>query len=85
MEREAVSDPTAEERALICCGGGDGGGGGGGDLHPFIRGLLETLPEPSTAWPIHDQVKWLETAASIFSLIYEGDDVQIEIAAMREE
>lgn len=52
-----------------------GGGGGGGDdgtkgLHPFVQGLLKTLPEPGTEWTAADQAKWLQTAASIFGLIY---------------
>lgn len=53
-----------------------GTGGGGEDgrppLHPFIEGLLETLPPPKEDWPIADRAKWLETAASIFGLIYKG-------------
>lgn len=47
----------------------------GGDeppLHPFIRGLLETLPPPHSEWAVPERVKWLETAASIFGLIYKG-------------
>lgn len=52
--------------------------GGGGEpprstLHPFIQGLLDTLPEPNSDWPASDRVKWLQTAANIFDLIYEGD------------
>jgi hypothetical protein len=50
-----------------------GGGGNGGDLHPFIAGLLKTLPAPETEWKTADRVKWLQTAASIFGLIYLGD------------
>lgn len=41
-------------------------------LHPFIKGLLETLPVPQSEWSITDRAKWLETAASIFGLIYKG-------------
>jgi hypothetical protein len=53
--------------------------GGGGDdvppsnLHPFIQGLFTTLPKPDSDWPAADRAKWLQTAASIFSLIYKGD------------
>ena len=51
-----------------------GGGNGDGEppLHPFIRGLLETLPPPKSEWSVADQAKWLETAANIFGLIYVG-------------
>lgn len=61
---------------------GGAGGGGGGDLHPFITGLLRTLPQPATEWPIRDRVKWLRTASQIFGLIYEGEGtIKIEVAA----
>jgi hypothetical protein len=57
-----------------------GGNGGGPPLHPFIRGLLETLPPPHSDWSIADRVKWLETAASIFGLIYKGaGSVRVEV------
>lgn len=42
-------------------------------MHPFISGLLQTLPAPDTEWAIRDRAKWLQTAANIFSLIYKGD------------
>lgn len=47
--------------------------GSGGNLHPFIEGLLKTLPAPETEWSSSDQAKWLQTAASIFGLIYKSD------------
>jgi hypothetical protein len=40
-------------------------------LHPFFRGLLETLPEPGADWPLAQREKWLETARNIFALIYQ--------------
>lgn len=52
--------------------GGDGDGGGAGH-HPFIQGLLQTLPEPDQEWPLENQVTWLETAAHIFGLIYKRE------------
>lgn len=55
---------------------GNGGGNGGGDdldLHPFIQGLLKTLPETGTKWSHADRVKWLTLAANAFEMIYEGD------------
>jgi hypothetical protein len=48
-------------------------GGSGGGRHPFIEGLLERLPEPDTVWSIEGRAAWLEAAASVFKLIYQGD------------
>lgn len=47
----------------------------GPTLHPFIQGLLKTLPDPEgePEWPLAQRVKWLQTAANIFDLIYKGD------------
>lgn len=60
------------------------GGGGGGDnlnLHPFIQGLLQTLPKRGAEWKAADRAKWLQTAANIFDLIYKGDGgVKVEAA-----
>lgn len=56
--------------------GGFGGGGGGQFLNPFIQGLLEKLPQPETEWELEDRVKWLNTAASIFGLIYKVTDTE---------
>ena len=39
-------------------------------LHPFFRGLLESLPQPGEAWPQAQRDQWLETARHIFALIY---------------
>ncbi len=41
-------------------------------LHPFIQGLLDTLPEPDTNWTVEGRAKWLQAAANIFDLIYNG-------------
>jgi hypothetical protein len=38
--------------------------------HPFIQGLLETLPQVQTEWAIEDRAKWLQGAAGIFDVIY---------------
>jgi hypothetical protein len=56
-------------------GGGSNGGGGGrrGRLHPFIQGLLDSLPEPETNWAEEGRTKWLQAAANIFDLMYKGD------------
>lgn len=52
--------------------GGSGGGGGKETLHPFVRGLLDTLPPPDTDWDESKRADWLRTAASIFKLIYKS-------------
>lgn len=50
-----------------------GGGGGPTDLHPFVVGLLQTLPKPESDWPVEQRVRWLQTASGIFDLIYKGN------------
>lgn len=50
-----------------------GGGNGGGRYHPFIEGLLQTLPEPGTLWTIEGRAAWLQAAAQNFTLIYQGE------------
>lgn len=60
-------------------GGGGGNGGGNGRHHPFIEGLLQTLPEPGTLWTVEGRAAWLQAAAQNFMLIYKGEgkiDVQ---------
>lgn len=72
--QEAPGDTPSVERQ-------GGGGDGKPPLHPFILGLLETLPTPDTDWAVADRAKWLLTASSIFGLIYKGDGtivVQVE-------
>lgn len=49
-------------------------------LHPFVQGLLDTLPPPQTAWTVEGRAKWLQAAANIFDLIYTGDG-SIEVTA----
>jgi hypothetical protein len=55
-------------------GGGNGSSGAGGGLHTSIQGLLEELPPPHTDWPLEGRKKWLQSALSIFDLIYESSD-----------
>ena len=56
--------------------GGSGGNGGSGesDLHPFIQGLLRELPPSHSDWPLEGRKKWLQSALSIFDLIYQSSD-----------
>jgi hypothetical protein len=53
-------------------------------FHPFIQGLLETLPEPQTNWAIEGRAKWLQAAANIFDLIYKGSG-EIDITAKADQ
>lgn len=55
---------------------GMGEGGPPSGLHPFIQGLLGTLPDPDSVWPLDQRKKWLETAENIFSLIYKDTPVK---------
>ena len=48
--------------------------------HPFIEGLLKSLPAESEPWPIERRAKWLEAASNIFDLIYGGGTGNILIA-----
>jgi len=52
--------------------------------HPFIQGLLDTLPEPQTNWTVEGRAKWLQAAANIFDLIYKGSG-EISITAKSEQ
>jgi hypothetical protein len=52
------------------------------DLHPFIRGLLESLPAPGTLWMVEGRAKWLQAAAHIFDLMYKGDGL-VEVHASK--
>jgi hypothetical protein len=50
-----------------------GGGGGYGGHDPLLVGLFEKLPPPESEWKESDRLKWLQTAANIFDLVYKGD------------
>jgi hypothetical protein len=39
--------------------------------HPFIRGLLQSLPEIGQQWPISERQKWTKAALAAFDLMYE--------------
>jgi hypothetical protein len=60
---------------------GGGSGGGGGDLHPLIRGLVDSLPAPGSEWADDDCANWLQAAAFNFRLIYKGlGGIKVEVA-----
>ena len=50
-----------------------GGSGGDFDHDPRIIGLFQKLPEPEADWPAPARLKWLQTAANIFDLLYKGE------------
>ena len=55
-------------------------------LHPFIQGLLETLPEPETNWAPEGRAKWLMAANNIFDLLYKGSgEIQVVLKPNPEE
>ena len=60
--------PNGEERSR----------GNSGDeppgLHPFVQGLLRELPPAGSAWPEAQRKLWLDTAGSIFKMIYKEDE-----------
>jgi hypothetical protein len=45
------------------------------DLHPFVQGLLKELPKAGEVWPEAQRKLWLDTAASIFKMIYKNADM----------
>jgi hypothetical protein len=76
---EATRSESRSGQAYTGSGGGTGGG-----RHPFIEGLLERLPQPDTVWAIEGRAAWLEAAASVFKLIYQGDG-KITVNAQHEK
>lgn len=83
-ERQASDDKPQDEERSNSGGSGGGSGGGGGDYHPFVEGLLQTMPEPGTLWAIEGRAAWLEAAANVFKLMYEGEG-KIKISAESEK
>ncbi len=67
-ENAPPAAPAAADRNKL-----GGGGGGGDDLHHFILGLIDTLPAPDSVWPTRERKKWIQTAESVFSLIYKDE------------
>ena len=76
--------PSPSSKEVESQKGHKGGGGDDPDLSallPFIQGLLKTLPEPESDWPVDARMKWLQTAANIFDPIYKGEGgIKIEAA-----
>jgi hypothetical protein len=74
-------EPPKPEESDKSPGGGKGDGGGDKPRHPFIEGLLRTLPDPEIEkkWPLEKRIKWLQTAANIFDLIYDEGEGGIKV------
>lgn len=70
LDQVAADAPLGEHESIPRRRNGSGGGGG---RHPFVEGLLETMPEPGTVWTIEGRAAWLEAAANIFTLMYQGE------------
>jgi hypothetical protein len=47
------------------------------NLHPFVQGLLKELPKAGTPWPEDQRKLWLDTAASIFKMIYRDTPAKL--------
>ena len=43
-----------------------------GHLHPFVQGLLVTLPREGDEWPATERANWLQLAEGVFRVIYRG-------------
>ena len=69
-KREAEQHPpdqngtieTGEDRGVT--------GGESESRHPFVEGLLQTLPPTEEPWPVEGRVAWLRAAAVCFDLLY---------------
>lgn len=53
--------------------------------HPLIEGLFSKLPQPEAEWPLAARQKWLQTAASIFDLMYASNNTDAGELAVRVE
>jgi hypothetical protein len=62
-------------------------GGNGGDQpprDPLIEGLFKEVPARGTEWSADDQIRWLETAAHIFALVFKRRE-RIKIEVIRDD
>jgi hypothetical protein len=77
-----TAEPTPQRN-----GAGGGEGGGGEDQHPFITGLIKTLPPSGGQWPLDKRAQWLQAAVSVFNLIYmdDGPGGRIEVKVQKEQ
>jgi len=66
--------------------GNDDKANGSRQLHPFVEGLIKSLPRIGEPWPLGKRVQWLQAAVSCFSLIYPDDDARgsVEVKLLEE-
>ena len=59
---------------------------GSKELHPFVEGLIKSLPRIGEPWPLGKRVQWLQAAVSCFNLIYPDDDPRgsVEVKLLEE-
>jgi hypothetical protein len=55
----------------------------GPSVHPFVQGLLMSLPQPGTPWPLSERVDWLRAAVHSFNLIYKSDGEITVLGALK--
>lgn len=67
----ATADDTIPEKVRVTWGGRKA-------YHPFVQGLLDTMPEPGAEWPKKARELWLTTAGNIFAMIYKDGDAKEE-------
>ena len=55
-------------------------------LHPFVEGLIESLPKLGEPWSLSKRIQWLQAAVSFFNLIYPDDEsgASIEVRLLEE-
>lgn len=75
LERAAATGKAAQQGARRGIEG----------THPLIEGLFSKLPEPETQWGLSARQKWLQTAASIFDLMYAASETDAGELAIRVE
>ena len=81
---EEVEAPDKTSEPDKPCGARSGFDSGGKHYHPFIKGLLDALPDPGVDWPHRERAKWLRLAASAFDFVYKADgEGEIEIKEVR--
>lgn len=40
-------------------------------VHPFVLGLVQSLPAPGTVWTLDDRRRWVHCAETVFALMYK--------------
>jgi hypothetical protein len=85
-ERPIAEDPPAAENGPLTVEMTGKSSKKYSGLHPFIQGLLDTLPAPETNWTVEGRAKWLQAAAHCFDLIYMGSgEIRIEATPSQQQ